>query len=106
MMRLARRQRHIIARARARIIAASENTAPAEVEPVETVPDPLRRKHMFGSQYRVRMSFDELMATRGYLGKQTLGQRRLVAPGDAQRQRDAATLRAGYVPGEVMWPSD
>lgn len=106
-MRLTRRPRHLVARARAKIAAASETAAPAAEPVTEPAPEPPRREHLFGSQYRVRMSFDELMATRGYTGEQVLQlRRRLVAPSEGQRQRDAATRRAGYTPGEVLWPSD
>lgn len=116
MPQVHRRRRSVAARIRKALAAAltdqpgdATTTAavPAETEPVtEAAPEPPRREHLFGSQYTVRMTFDELMATRGYTGEQVLQRRRLVAPGDGQRQRDAATRRAGYVPGEVLWPSE
>lgn len=78
----------------------------AEPEPAtEPAPEPPRREHLYGSTYRVRMSFEELMATRGYIGQQAL-RRRLVSPNDTERQRDVASQRAGHVPGEVLWPSE
>lgn len=94
----------VLARIRAKLagIAAEPNTETV----TEPAPEPPRREHLFGSQYRVRMSFDELMATRGYTGQQVQMRRRLVAPSDDERQRRAATRRAGYRPGEVLWPSD
>jgi hypothetical protein len=100
-----KQRRRLLARLRNRTnnIAASEplvESTPAVVNEMPSAPP--RREHLFGSQYRVRMSFDELMATRGYLGEQVLCQRRrLVAHGDALKQRDDVTRRAGYVPGEV-----
>lgn len=86
---------------------AAELTAPPEPA-AAPVPEPPRREHLYGSTYRVRMSFAELMRTRGHLGEQVLlAQRRsLASPTDAERQRQAATERAGYVPGEVMWPTE
>lgn len=119
MLRVHRRRRSVAARIRKALAAAladqprdaeatAADPATAEAEPVtEAAPELPRREHLFGSQYTVRMTFDELMATRGYTGEQVLQQRRrLVAPSDGQRQRDAATRRAGYVPGEVLWPSE
>jgi hypothetical protein len=109
-----RRLRRFLDRLRDRTdVAAPEAEAAPEpvadavsaAEPVaEVAPEPPRREHLFGSQYRVRMSFADVMATRGYTGEQVL--RRLAAPSDSQRQRDAAARRAGYKPGEVMWPSE
>jgi hypothetical protein len=61
---------------------------------------------MFGSQYRVRMSFEELMARRGYAGPAALYCNRLNPATDAQQQSSAALRRGGYIPGEVLWPSD
>jgi hypothetical protein len=93
----------ILARIRdklAALAAAAESVAEPEAAP------PVRQ-HLFGSQCRVRMSFDDLMRTRGHTGEQMLAQRRrLVASSDTERQRDAATARAGYRPGEVVWPSE
>lgn len=105
MMRVNRVNRRRLTPARSRRAETVAETVDAEPD---AAPDPPHREHMFGSQYRVRMSFDELMGTRGYLGEQVLAQRRrrLVASTDAQRQRDAATRRAGYLPGEVLWPSE
>ncbi|MGF2945270.1 hypothetical protein [Mycobacterium sp. Lab-001] len=68
-------------------------------------PEPPRVEHRYGSTFRVRMSFDEVLAARG-CGTADLNHcRRLVPPGDTQRQRDAASRRAGYMHGEVLWPS-
>lgn len=80
--------------------------APPPVATAEPEPAPPRRGHLFGSQYRVRMSFAELMETRGYTGERVLRGLRVAETTDAQRQRDAAPRRAGYVSGEVLWPSD
>ncbi|MBV5244450.1 hypothetical protein KUF57_12995 [Mycolicibacterium sp. PAM1] len=107
-----RHRRSLLARIRARL-AASETAhgdqSGGQVIHAESpdTPEPPRREHLFGSQYAVRMSFDELMTTRGYTGQRVLRQRhRLVAPSEGERQRHAATRRAGYVPGEVLWPSE
>ncbi|MCP3811359.1 hypothetical protein NLX62_03300 [Mycobacteriaceae bacterium Msp059] len=113
-MRVNRRNRLTPARSRRGEQRANPETAaqPETVaEPVEAstppTPEPPRREHLYGSTYRVRMSFDELMATRGYLGEQVLAQRRrTVRPTYAQQQRNAALNRAGYRVGEVVWPSD
>ncbi|MGB5111218.1 MAG: hypothetical protein WBO08_06200 [Mycobacterium sp.] len=105
-----RQRRRLLARLRNRAndIAASEPLAESTPAVAPAMPlAPPRREHLFGSQYRVLMSFDELMATRGYLGEQALLQRQRVVPAsDAQHRRDAATRRAGYLPDEVLWPSD
>ena len=106
-----RHRRSLLARIRDRLAApetAHRHQSDGQVIHAESpdVPEPPRREHLFGSQYAMRMSFDEVMATRGYTGQQVLRQRhRLVAPSDGERQRDAATRRAGYAPGEVLWPS-
>lgn len=93
------RHRHrLLDRLRSRTATASD-----AVPVAAPTPEPQRREHLFGSQYRVRMSFEELMQTRGYTGERVL--RRLAEPSKTQRQRDAATRRAGYGPGEVLWPS-
>ncbi|HET7665157.1 MAG TPA: hypothetical protein VFK56_03575 [Mycobacterium sp.] len=91
-----RHRRRLLDHLRSRVAAAAASEA------VPT-PEPPRREHLFGSQYRVRMSFEELTQTRGYAGERVL--RRLAAPSMTQRQRDAASRRAGYGPGEVLWPS-
>jgi hypothetical protein len=97
------RQRHsLLARIRDEL-AASEPVAATEPA---TEPRPPRRTHLFGSQYRVRMSFKELMAARGYTGQAALYRNRLVSTTDAHQQSDAALSRGGYVGGEVLWPSD
>ncbi|WP_409437218.1 hypothetical protein [Mycobacterium sp. SMC-14] len=102
-----RRPGSLLARIRAKLAApAAAAELVAEPEP-DAAPEPPRRAHLFGSQFRVRMSFDELMGTRGYLGEQGPAERRRLVPSsDGQRQRDAAARRAGYLPGEVMWPSE
>lgn len=104
------RRRSLLARIRDKL-AASE-PAPAARPVTEAVraepaaePEP-RRTHLFGSQYRVRMSFEELMAARGYAGPAALFRNRLTPATDAERQSDAALRRGGYTPGEVLWPSD
>lgn len=97
-----RQHRRLLDRLRSRTAAA---TAPEAVPGAAPTPEPPRREHLFGSQYRVRMSFEELMQTRGYTGERVLRQRRLVVPDGHQRQREAASRRAGYAPGEVLWPS-
>jgi hypothetical protein len=90
----------ILARIRDKLTAlAAESVAAPEPEAAPPV-----RQHLFGSQYRVRMSFEELMCTRGYTGEEM--RRRFVTSSDIERQRDAATRRAGYRPGEVAWPSE
>jgi hypothetical protein len=48
--------------------AAEPVAEPAFAVEAVTEPEPPRRIHMFGSQYWVRMSFEELMARRGYTG--------------------------------------
>lgn len=118
MLRVNRRPRRVIARARAKLTATSEATTPttpaaepaAEPLDTETTPEPPRRVHMFGSQYRVRVPFEETMAARGYLGTAAIYRRSLAdpRPGSAsqRQQRDDALRRAGYQPGEVLWPSD
>lgn len=89
-----KRHRHrLLDRLRSRTVAASDAVPTPELP---------RREHLFGSQYRVRMSFEELMQTRGYTGERVL--RRLAAPTTSQRQHAAAERRAGYRPGEVLWP--
>ncbi|BBY67766.1 hypothetical protein MHEL_60090 [Mycolicibacterium helvum] len=95
-----RHRRRLLDRLRSRTTAA---TAPDRVPIAAPAPETLRREHLFGSQYRVRMSFAELMQTRGCTGERVL--RGLAGPTTTQRQRDAATWRAGYRPGEVLWPS-
>lgn len=95
-----RHRRRLLDRVRSRTAAAS---ARDPVRVAAPTPEPPRREHLFGSQYRVRMPFEELMQTRGYTGERVL--RRLAEPSNIQRQRDAATRRAGYGPGEVLWPS-
>lgn len=115
MLRVNRRPRHVIARARTKLTAAPEAVAPvadsvaetvADTEATATAPEPPRREHLFGSQYVVRQSIEETLRQRGYTGQSALYQRQIAARGDFQRQRDAAARRAGYRPGEVLWPSD
>lgn len=103
-MTVDRRRRSLLARIRAKLAASESDGQVIHAESPDT-PEPPRREHLFGSQYRVRMSFNEVMATRGYTGQQVL-RRRLVTPNDGERQRHAATRRAGYAPGEVLWPTD
>lgn len=90
----------LLDRLRSRTAARAASNAEPVIAPT---PEPSRREHLFGSQYRVRMSFAELMQTRGYTGERVL--RRLAAPSNTNRQRDAASRRAGYGPGQVLWPS-
>ena len=61
---------------------------------------------MFGSQYHVRQSFEETMRARGYGPNGRNLRRRIVPSTDADRQRAAATRRAGYRPGSVVWPNE
>ncbi|OBF93050.1 hypothetical protein A5773_20090 [Mycobacterium sp. 852014-52450_SCH5900713] len=118
-LRVTRRPRRPGARARAKAApeatAMATETTAADAQPVaadaEAAPEPPRRVHMFGSQYTVKMSFEELMRTRGYLGEQVLLRRSLAESGSApQRQRhrarEAAARRAGHAPGTVLWPSE
>lgn len=109
-----RYRRSLLVRIRAKLAApepvngASVAAGPAldQAPERDAVLEPPRRQHLYGSTYRVRMSFDELMTERGRTGTAGLYRRSLVPPSDTQRQRDAATLLAGYMPGEVLWPSD
>lgn len=93
----------LLARIRAKL--AAPDTAPAAESPTVEA-EPARREHLFGSQYRVRQSFEETMRQRGYMGQSALLRRRLVAGDDGERQRETATRRAGHTPGSVMWPSE
>lgn len=111
MLRLNRRPRRLVARARAKLIAAPEPVVPVaetvtETTPTETAPEPPRREHLFGSQYLVRQSMEETMRQRGFTGQSALYRRQIAARGDFERARDAAARRAGYRPGEALWPSD
>jgi hypothetical protein len=103
-----RQRRQLLDRLRRRATAAESAepvAAPDTAPPPE--PAPPRREHLYGSTYAVKMSFEELMKTRGYLGERVLQQRRsLAAPTASQRQRAAAERRAGYRPGEVLWPDE
>lgn len=107
-------RRQLLDRLRSRATAAEIAEPVAASEPVETAPvqpapppPPPRRQHLYGSTYAVKMSFEELMKTRGYLGERVLQQRRsLAAPTASQRQRAAAERRAGYRPGDVLWPDE
>lgn len=66
-------------------------------------PEPPRREHLYGSVYRVRQSFEETMAQRGYTGEMAQYRRSLAADvGDADH-RAAVLRRAGHT-GEVIWP--
>ncbi|BCP04606.1 hypothetical protein MINTM019_20620 [Mycobacterium paraintracellulare] len=108
MLRVNRRPRHVIARARTKLTAAPEPVAESVAEPVtdtETAPEPPRREHLFGSQYVVRQSMEETLRQRGFTGQSALYRRQIAARGDFERARDAAAHRAGYRPGEVLWPS-
>lgn len=107
-MTASRQRRQLLDRLRSRTDATPTPEPVAAPPPPVATPEPAppRRERLFGSQYRVRMSFAELMQTRGYTGERVLRGLRLAETTDAQRQRDAATHRAGYVPGEVLWPSD
>lgn len=106
MLRVNRRPRRMIARARTKLTAAPETVAPVtETTATETAPEPPRREHLFGSQYLVRQSMEETMGQRGYTGQSALYRRQIAARGDFERARDAAARRAGYRPGEVLWPS-
>jgi hypothetical protein len=80
--------------------------APPEAAP-EPAPEPPRIVHEFGSQYRVRMSLDEVLAERGRTGTAGLYRRSLAPSGDARRdaQRRAAADRAGFG-RDVLWPSE
>jgi hypothetical protein len=106
-----RRRRLLLARIRDKLDAfepapATEPvTEPTRAAKPATEPEPPRRIHLFGSQYRVRMSFEELMAARGYVGPAALYRSRLMPATYAQRQSDAALRHGGYTPGEVLWPS-
>lgn len=69
---------------------------------------PPHREHLYGSTYRVRMNFAELMAERGRTGTAAAYRRSLAPRADARRdaQRDAGAGRLGYAPGEVLWPPE
>ncbi len=87
---------------------AESAPCPAHEAAPERDAEPPRREHLYGSTFRVRMSFDELMTERGRTETAAAYRRSLAPPGDARRdarQRSAAQ-RAGYTPGEVLWPSD
>jgi hypothetical protein len=105
-------RRSLLARIRDRLatleaaLATESVTEPARIAAMATEPEPSRRTHLFGSQYRVRMSFEELMAARGYTGQAAVYRNRLVPATDAHQPSDAALTRGGYTPGEVLWPSD
>jgi hypothetical protein len=96
------RRRSLLARIREQLAAPEPALA---AEPVAE-PGLPRRTHLFGSQYRVRMSFEELMATRGYSEQAALYRNRLASASDAHQQSNAELRRGGYTPGEVLWPSD
>ena len=102
-MTVNRQRRSLLARIRDKL-AASE-LAPA-TEPVSESEPPPRRTHLFGSQYRVRTSFEELMPARGDIGQAAFFRNRLISATDAHQQSDSALMRGGYTPGEVLWPSD
>jgi hypothetical protein len=93
------RHRSLLARIRDRL-----NTLAPVAEPeINTEPEPPRVVHEFGSQYRVRVPFDETMAARGYSGTAAQYRCRIPERGDStSRQRDTALERAGFVPGEVL----
>jgi hypothetical protein len=86
-MRINRQNRLTPARSRRDEQRANPETAAQPeivAEPVAAsappTPEPPRREHLYGSTYRVRITFDELMATRGYLGESVLAQRRRIVP--------------------------
>ncbi len=97
-MTASRQRRQLLDRLRSRTDRATTPepvalSAPPVVTP-EPEPAPPRREHLFGSQYRLRLSFGELMETRGYTGERVLRGLRVAETTDAQRQRDTATRRA------------
>jgi phage terminase small subunit len=96
------RRRSLLGRIRDKLAAPGPALA---AEPVAE-PEPPRRTHLFASQYRVHMSFEELMTARGYIGQAALYRNRLVPATDAHRQSDAELRRGGSTLGEVLWPSD
>ena len=110
------RQRSLLARIRDRLATherdpepvAESAPGPAHEAAPERDAEPPRREHLYGSTYRVRMSFDELMTERGRTGIAGMYRRSIAPPGDARRdaRRRNAAQRAGYIPGEVLWPSD
>jgi len=111
MTRVNRRRGSVIARIRDKLaggdpIDSPDDTAPEPVAEPPPAPEPPRRVHLFGSQYRVKQSFEETMRQRGYTGQSALYRRRIAERGDYQCARDAVARRAGYHPGEVLWPTD
>lgn len=101
-----RQRRSLLVRIRDKLADPAPAAEPAFAVEAVTEPEPPRRIHMFGSQYRVRMSFEELMARRGYTGLAALYRNNLTPATGAQQQSDAAVRRGGYTAGEVLWPSD
>ena len=121
MMHMNRRRRLTPARVRrAETAASAASTAPvtetagSSIAPVtETALDqltqPPRREHLYGSTYLVRQSFEETTRQRGYYGEFARYRRRIAEHaigGGQHQQRDDALRRAGYTPGEVLFPAD
>lgn len=97
----------LLARIRAKLAAAPVPVTSATADPVTSATaDPApeaeapHREHLFGSQYRVRVPFDDLMAERGRTGTAGL-YRRSLTPTDIERQRAVASRGR-----DVLWPSE
>jgi hypothetical protein len=74
-----------------------------ESEPIAEPESPPAREHLFGSQYRVRVPFADVVAQRynGNLSRPIHDP----APGSADRRaRDAIAPRAGFT--DVLWPPE
>ena len=107
------RPRSLLARIRDRLATDESDPEPLAEPAPDAVTEPPRREqpprreHLYGSTYRVRMSFDELMTERGRIGTAGMYRRSIAQQDDARRdaRRRTAAERAGYTPGEVLWPS-
>jgi hypothetical protein len=73
----------------------TELVPPAESLDVETEPLP-------PCQRRVKVSFDEVLAARGFA--YLYMRRRLAPPSDAERARRAAEAAIGWAGQDVLWP--
>lgn len=77
--------------------SAPAEPEPAPAQPVEPGPEPLPP-----SQRRVKVSFDEVLAARGYSSP---FMRRQIAPlSCAKRARRAAEAAIGWAGQDVLWP--
>jgi hypothetical protein len=74
---------------------STELVPPAESLDVETEPLP-------PCQRRVKVSFDEVLAARGFA--YLYMRRRLAPPSDAERARRAAEAAIGWAGQDVLWP--